>query len=304
MNRRLRVSQILNRLDSEKALSENNTVFVQDESLHPVSERPALFVYLRQLWGRRQFIWEESRGKTSTSHRDMLLGRAWNVLNPLLDAAMYGVIFGFMLNTSKGIENFIGYLVLGLIFFGFMSKGMSGAGGLIQANKSFIGSFSFPRASLVVSFALRSFLENIVPGLVAIVFGLALQWRTGFEWTIVAVVPLFVMIHIFSCGISFLVARLTAFIPDFRAFIKVLVRAWFYSSGIFFSLDRLTTNTTIQEILMLNPAFQFLKAVRGSVLYGSFPSFAQWAYLLVWSIGLFTIGLFFFWRAEARYINV
>lgn len=304
MERRSLVSQTLKRRDTEQALSDNYTIFVQDEDLYPVSIRPRLKDYIRQLWSRRQFIWEDARGKTSTSNRDMLLGRMWNILNPLLDAAMYGVIFGFMLNTSKGIENFIGYLVIGLIFFGFMSKGMSGAGGLIQANKNFISSFSFPRASLVVSFSLRNFLQNILPALVAISFGLILQWRIGFEWTIVAAVPLFLLIHIFSCGVSFIVARVTAFIPDFRALIKILVRAWFYSSGIFFSLDRLTTNTSIQELLMLNPAYQFLDAIRGAVLYGDFPSVMQWGYLTLWSAGLLIVGLVFFWQAEARYINV
>ncbi|MGP5729493.1 ABC transporter permease [Corynebacterium casei] len=304
MSRQLRVSQILKRLDSEKELTKSNTVFVQDEDLQSVSQRPSLLEYIRLIWGRRQFIWEDARGKTSTNNRDMLLGRAWNILGPLLDAAMYGVVFGFLLKTSRGIENFIGYLVIGVIFFGFMSKSMTGAGGLVQANKSFIRSFLFPRASLVFSFSLRSFLQNILPAIVAVAFGLVLQWRTGFEWTLIAVVPLYVLIHIFGCGITLCVARITAFIPDFRAFFKVIVRAWFYSSGVFFSLDRLTTDSAIQDVLMLNPAFQFLKAVRDSVLYGSFPPLSQWIYLTLWSVGLFVLGMCFFWQAEERYINV
>ena len=300
----MRVLHILDRLSSEKALTNNRTVFVQDYELQSVSRRPRIFNYVSQLWDRRQYIWEDARGKTSTNHTDMLLGRAWNILGPLLDAAMYGVVFGFLLNTSRGIENFIGYLVIGVIFFGFISKSMTGAGGLIQGNKNFIRSFSFPRASLVFSFNLRSFLQNILPAIVAVVFGLALQWKTGLSWTIVAVVPLFLLIHIFGCGVSFCVARITAFVPDFRSFFKVIVRAWFYSSGVFFSLDRLTTDASIQEILMLNPAFQFLDAIRNGVLYGQYPGVAQWVYLLCWSIGMFIIGLVFFWRAEERYINV
>ena len=234
----------------------------------------------------------------------MLLGRAWEILDPLLNAAMYGIIFGLLMRTSHGIENFVGYLIIGLVFFGYLSAGLNGGSGLIQSSKAMINSFTFPRAALAFSVTSKNFIANLRPAIVSILFALLFQLDNFWHWSIICVVPLYMLMHVFACGVTLIVARLTAFVPDLRALIRFVVRAWFYTSGIFFSVDRFATGPISSAALKLNPAYQFLDAVRGSVLYGDFPPINQWLYLLAVSLGIITVGLVFFWRAEARYINV
>ncbi|WP_070743400.1 ABC transporter permease [Corynebacterium sp. HMSC074C01] len=279
-------------------------MIIDDAGLRPVSFRPPLLNYLKDIWQRRHFIWEEAKGKSSTNNRDMLLGRAWNILNPLLNSAMYGIIFGLLLQTSRGIENFIGYLVIGVIFFGFMRQGLNGGAGLIQSSRGLVSSFNFPRAALAFSLTVRNMLQNVVPAVVAIAFGLAFQYPNVFNLGLFLVIPVFILMHIFACGLSLVVARLTAFVPDLRAILTFVSRAWFYSSGVFFSIDRFITNDTAQKILELNPAFHFLQAVRGLALYGEFPSLLVWSYMTLSSFAMLLFGIVFFWRAEARYSSV
>ena len=290
--------------ESVKREPDRKLLIVDDTALRPVSFRPPLKDYLEDLWNRRHFIWEEAKGKSSTNNRDMILGRAWNVLSPLLNSAMYGVIFGLLLKTSRGIDNFIGYLIIGLVFFGFMSQGLNGGAGLIQSSKGLVSSFKFPRAALAFSLTTKNFLQNITPALVAIFFGLAFQFPDVLKPSALLVVPIFILMHVFSCGLSLVVARMTAFIPDLKALLTFVSRAWFYTSGVFFSIDRFTSNATVQAILELNPAFHFLQSVRGVVLYSEMPSLKIWAYMIASAFGMLTIGIIFFWRAEARYSNV
>ena len=279
-------------------------VHIDSVGLHPVSFRPRFTRYLSDLWGRRYFIWEEAKGKSSTTNRELILGRAWNVINPLLNSAMYGLIFGLLLKTSRGIENFIGYLIIGLVFFGFMRQGLTAGAGLIQSSRGLVSSFSFPRAALAVSVTTKNFLQNITPGLVAICFGLAFQFPDVVKPTAILVVPLYFLIHLFACGLTLIVARMTAFIPDLKSLLNLVSRAWFYTSGVFFSFDRFTTNASVQQVLELNPAFQYLKAVRGVVLYGEVPTLKAWAYMASCALLCLGFGLVYFWRAEARYPNV
>ena len=41
------------------------------------------------------------------------------MLTPLINAAVYYLIFGVILNTSGGVDNFIAYLCTGLFIFSF-----------------------------------------------------------------------------------------------------------------------------------------------------------------------------------------
>lgn len=289
------------RLSSDR---EKPTVIIRADKLRPLHSRPKFFSYLAQIWTRRHFIIADARGRSFQSQRDMLLGRFWLILSPLLDVAMYGALFGLLLKTSRGIENFTGYLIIGVIFFGFLQGGLTGGSGMIKESRSMISAFSFPRASIPIARVTRQFLDNSLPALVALIAALTFQWGKPPGWEMLLVIPLYVLIHVFSLGLILIVARLTAFIPDLRSLIPVAGRAWFYISGVFFSVERFATNPTVQDIMMANPAYQFLQAIRSVVLYQTIPSWEVWIALCAWSFGLLIIGLVYFWQAEERYVNV
>ena len=42
------------------------------------------------------------------------LGQLWQVLTPLLNAAVYYLIFGIILDTSRGVPNFPAFLITGI----------------------------------------------------------------------------------------------------------------------------------------------------------------------------------------------
>ena len=81
--------------------------------LSPIGVRPPLDQYLQELWGRRHFIWMDSRHRLATKHARNRLGRIWLVLRPVLDAALYFVVFGLIIGARGGIENFAAYVVVG-----------------------------------------------------------------------------------------------------------------------------------------------------------------------------------------------
>ncbi|AJE66425.1 ABC transporter permease [Corynebacterium glutamicum] len=289
---------------ADQFLGDKSAIIVDSSNLHPLHSRPKFNIYLAQIWNRRHFIFADARGRSFESPRDMLLGRLWLVLSPLLDVAMYGLLFGLLLKTSRGVENFIGFLIIGVIFFGFIQGGLTTGSGMIKESRSMIAAFSFPRASIPIARIARQFLNNSLPALVALIAALAFQWGTPPGWEMLLVLPIYVLIHIFGLGLALIVARLTAFFPDLKSLIPVAGRAWFYVSGVFFSIERFATNPTIQEIMILNPAYRFIQAVRSVVLYQTIPPYDTWLILCAWSFGLVAIGLIYFWQAEERYVNV
>ena len=282
---------------------QQNIIEVDDTYLRRLSARPGLGKYLAQLWQRRHFIWAEARNKAFSRGRDMYLGRAWIVLQPILDTAIYILVFGVVLNISKNIDYFIGYLVIGVIFFGFITRGINSGAGLIQNSKGMISSFSFPKAALPISLTAKQLLDNVAPAIVGLLIAFLYHGLTP-NFAILTVPIFFVMIHLFALGAMMIVARITAFIPDLRALVSTFTRGLFFVSGVFFDIYRFDSNETIQSIMLANPAYQFLTAVREATIYQTVPPLGRWLYLAAWTFGLLIIGLVFFWEAEERYARV
>jgi len=279
-------------------------VAVDMAGMRRLNVRPSLSTYVVDLWRRRHFIVTDARFRAFRTAKSYRLWRFWLLAQPLLDAAMYGFIFGFLLKTSRGIDNFLGYLVLGVTFFALLTGWVNGGSSLLQTSKNLMQAFAFPRAAIVFSQSLRYMIDNIPSLIVGVVFALAAQWGKPISWTIIWVVPLTGLMWVFGTGLMFIVARITGFIPDAKVLINLAVRAWFFSSGVFFSLDRFAHTPTLYRIFQLNPGHLFLEALRDSVLYASSPDPKTWAYLCGCSFGTFIVGFLFFWRAEARYVNV
>lgn len=279
-------------------------VLVDDSNLRSQDARLPLHKYIVALWGRRHFTRVEAHTKAFKAGQNMFLGQLWLVLNPILQVAVYAFIFGVVLQVSRGIDNFIGFLIIGVIFFGFITSGLTTGSTLIKSSRSMISSFKFPRAAVVFSSGLRSFLDNLIPACVAVIGAILFQLDQPLHWTIVFVVPLYLMVHMFMTGLMFFTARAVAFVPDLKAVVNIVTRGLFFLSGVFFSIERFDFNPVIQQIMIANPIYQFLSAVRSVVMAGHIPGWGVWGYLLLWTFATFILGFIYFWRAEEKYVHV
>lgn len=288
----------------EESEAQFTQVLVDDSGLHTLNARPPLGKYLRQLHERRYFIRAQARAQSFQTGRGMYLGRIWILLDPIIKVAVYAVVFGLILQVSRGMDNFIGFLTIGVIFFGFITTGISGGNKLIQRSKSLIGAFSFPKATLVIAKSYKAFLDHIPVAAVGIVGALLFQLGKPIGWEILMVFPVYLLVHIFGMGATFIGARLTAFIPDFSSLVNVINRALFFMSGVFFPLERFATIPVLREIMLLNPVYHYLEVARLAVLESAIAPWSSWAYITAWSLGILILGFLFFWRAEAKYASV
>ncbi len=275
---------------------------VSSEGLVPVGRRTSLSSYLAALWNRRHFIIAESRAKMSSSTRKNLLGYGWLFLNPLLSVLAFWFIFGFILQTSRGVPNFLGFLVVGVFFFGYTGKCMNGGTGAIRSGASMIKGFQFPRAALPISTVVRNFLDFMPTLLVMVIVLAVVPPLEVITWRILLVIPVIVLQTIFNVGLACFLARLGHKIPDLTNFMSIVSRFWLYGSGVFFSIeDRLGKHPALLEAMQYNPMHAYLTLVRNSLLYGVDSDPKMWIVGTVWAFGLLIFGFLFFWRGEENY---
>jgi len=280
---------------------ETRTEVVDGSQLGPVTVRPPLGEYLAKLWERRHFIRADARAKVVAGSRGTLLGTAWLVLRPVLDAAVYLVIFGLVLNSDRGIENFLGYLVIGTFMFQFTVRCLTAGAMSLLGGKALMKAFAFPRAALPVSTVVRETMSYVpvLATMVVVLFLLPEPPVVSWRWVLV---PLVVALQVLmGLGLALLVARPTARVPDLQHIIGFFSRFWLYGSAVFFSYERFIKHPVALEAIQLNPMFRVLEITRDCLLYGVTPEADAWIILSAWSVGLVLVGMVVFWRGEERY---
>lgn len=274
---------------------------VLDWRLKPVFTRPTLRQYVKDIWGRRRFIWADARGRAHQSTRGTFLGKVWLILSPFLNSMVFYIVFGLLLQTSRGIPNFLGYLVVGYNFFRIYQNALTRAGGILPGGRNLIRAYTFPKASLVVAWVLRAFFDFLPVLGATLLFVVLVPPHTMPTWRWWLLIPTILIAFLFVQGLAFFTAAMTSVLPDLKFIWPLIGRFWFYTSGIFFSIDRFAALPQVMAIMEANPGYVFLSISRDLVVYGVTPSLSQWAYFTAWSVLMFLLGLIVFWMFEERH---
>lgn len=279
----------------------SEAIVVSTDELHLIGARVSLGGYLKGLWRRRHFIVAESRAKAYGSIKNTFLGKIWLILDPFLNAGVYYVIFAVLLGLDRGIENFVGYLVVGTAFFAFLSKQLGGGAGIISGGQNLIRAFTFPRAALVFSFTLRTIIDFVPTILATIVFIIIMPPHAlpALAWLLFPLV--FAIAVPFGMGLAFIAATLTTLVSDLKFIWPLITRFWFYGSGVFWSVDMFAAGSTAQTVMMINPGWIFLELCRETLVYAQVPELTLWLQFAAWSAVIFLIGFAMFWLNEDKF---
>ena len=271
------------------------------DHLTPVSGRPPFREYLTQLLERRHFITMQAWSQSTTQHRGMLLGNLWLVIAPAIDGLIYFLIFGLILRADRGIENFFGFLVIGIFLFTYTTRSVNTASSSIHSNRGLIRAFTFPRAVLPVAAVLRETFA-MLPVLMALAVLLFVVPPHAHVTPMWALVPLvFVMHAAFNLGFGLALARVATIFPDTRQLIPYGLRLWFYGSGVMFAVERFDAIPWLGQVVRANPMYQALTMYRDLLLEGIMPEPLAWGSFALWAGGALLVGAVFFWRGEVSY---
>lgn len=271
------------------------------KGLTRVGARPPLTDYLVSLWSYRQFVLYDAKARVQSANRRDRLGSAWLLLDPLLNGLGYLIIFGLILNSSRGIENFLGYLIIGIFLFQLTTRSVVSTSRIISSNQNVIQAFNFPRATLALAVNIREFIANIPVVLMMLLLIIAIPPIEEITWLWVLILPVIVLQVVFNLGLGMLLAPMVAKANDLVHVISFVMRFWMFASCVMFSISRYEQWPAVLAVVEGNPMYIILTMVRDCLLYAQAPPWQDWAALFAWSLGSLCIGMFFFWRGEETY---
>jgi teichoic acid transport system permease protein len=260
--------------------------------------RQPVLAYLRSMWARRDFAIALAKNDLRSRHMNSALGQAWYLMNPALNIAIYFLIFGVVLNARRGVESYVSFLVIGVMFFRLTQNAVINCASCITKNTGLIRSIQFPRALIPVSVLIEATLQFIpsilLIALVTVVDADAPMWNwLGIPLILAATVTI-------SLGLGLVAARIGAFLTDLQQLLPHFFRIMLYVSGVLFAVDDRIENETIRRLFVLNPFYDIIEGARWAFM-GRPLSGGVAVGLVVWSIGSLVAGLLLFKRGEHRY---
>lgn len=277
---------------------------VARDNLHDVVVRPSSSTYLSQLWSLRQFMFELPKAELKARNLDTVLGNIWFLLDPAIQIATYYLIFGLLLNTSRGVSNFLVYLGFGVFLFRMIRQSVIGGGRSLVRSQGLIRSIRFPRAILPISAVLSELLAVWPAVLLAYIIALATGETPGWDWLLV--VPIVLWMSTFSLGCALVAARATDRFRDLEQILPHLFRIVFYLSAVLYAVDKFiadpSTRQTMLNLFAINPIYSLLQLARWPVLPQDVTVNAWvWASAVGWTVFFLVFGFAYFRRAEHVY---
>ncbi|MDL5201904.1 ABC transporter permease [Streptomyces sp. ALI-76-A] len=269
--------------------------------------RPSLPEYVRELWARRHFITAFSTAKLTSQYSQAKLGQVWQVMTPLLNAAVYFFIFGVLLGTKKGVPDYIPFLVTGVFIWTFTQSSIMAGTRAISGNLGLVRALHFPRAALPISFCLQQLQQLMFSMSALVVILLCFGVPVAASWLLA--IPALVLQFTFNAGVSMILARLGAKTPDIAQLMPFVLRTWMYVSGVMWSIDHLLSKhgdlpSWVAPVLQANPAAVYIDLMRFALIdsfkAGRLPQHV-WLLATGWALLAGVGGFIYFWKAEETY---
>ncbi|WP_055600460.1 ABC transporter permease [Streptomyces aureus] len=268
--------------------------------------RPGLFEYVRELWSRRHFILAFSSAKLTAQYSQAKLGQVWQVATPLLNALVYYLIFGLILDAGRGMTKdvYIPFLVTGIFVFTFTQSSVMAGVRAISGNLGLVRALHFPRASLPISFSLQQLQQLLFSMIVLVAIAVAFGSYPSARWLLL--LPALFLQFVFNVGLAMIMARMGSKTPDLAQLMPFVMRTWMYASGVMFSIQTMLADKPawIADILMYNPAAIYMDLIRFALIDGygaeNLPAHV-WMTALAWALVFGIGGFVYFWKAEERY---
>ena len=106
--------------------------------LFAVGRVSPLGTYLQDLWHRRDYLLRVPIEDLRVQHAHTLLGNLWLLLNPVLQVAVYLLVFGVLIELDRGVDDYLAFLTVGVFIFHQAQRTVTAGARSVVANVGLI----------------------------------------------------------------------------------------------------------------------------------------------------------------------
>lgn len=254
----------------------------------------------------RELIISMTMQNFRSTYQASYLGIAWQFISPLIMLSLFYFVFGVILGgkfSNSAIESPLEYalaLFVGLSFFNFLSQNINTAPSLMLSNQVYIKNLSFPLEVICITSVLNSIFTLFINLMITTI--LLLFTHQGLCFSSILTVFYLVCIFLMAMGFSWGLSALAVFLRDITALTSPLTLVLMFMCPIFYPASMVPSK--LKWVIAANPVAVIIENVRGSLLYGVWPSTRSMAYVFLVSLCIAIIGYSSFMRSKDSFADV
>ena len=231
---------------------------------------------IRELFDYRTMLATMVRKELVTRYKGSVLGFLWAFVNPLLQLAVYSVVFSSIMRVD--VDKYYIYLFVAFIPWFFLSTCLGGGANCVVESANLVKKIYFPRMVIPLSTVTAGFVNLCLS--MAVVLGAVLFSGIGLSACCLLLPGIMALEYLLALGFLLIFSALNVYLRDLRHMLEILMMAWFYATPIVYTPDMAPEGW--RWALSLNPMTGLVEAYRDLLYYQRLPDISH----LLWPFGL------------------
>ncbi|WP_225411343.1 ABC transporter permease [Stigmatella hybrida] len=185
---------------------------------------------LRELYQYRGLLLSLTQRELKARYRGSVLGFLWTFLNPMLQMAVYTLLFSVYMRQN--IEHYPYFMFVGLLPWIWFSSSIGAGASAISDRRDLLTKVRFPAQVLPAAVVVTNLCNFMLSVPLLIVFGLVLgRWPS---WHLLFF-PAVVLIQLcVTMGLAYLISAINVTFRDLQQIVVNLLTMWFFVTPIFY----------------------------------------------------------------------
>ncbi len=263
---------------------------------------------LRELWDYRELLYFLIWRDVKIKYKQTAIGVVWVVLQPLLVAGLFAVIFGRYVHLPTNGVPYLLFTFAALLPWLLFQNALTTSTKSIVENQALVTKVYVPRLLIPIAPVLAGIIDFLV-GSVILVALVIMYWIRGdlppgaLGWGLLTL-PFFLLFAIVtSVAVTLWLSALNVRYRDVQYTVPFLSQAWFFATPVIYGA--LVFPLSVRPWLGLNPMAGVVQGFRWA-LFGD--TIAQVGHLMLLSFGVTTLlligGIEYFRRVERSFADV
>ena len=266
--------------------------------------RPWLDLRLGELWHARDLILLFVRRDFVATYKQTVLGPLWYLIQPLLTALTFTVIFGRVARLpTDGLPPFLFYMA-GTVIWSYFAACLTKTSATFTANAGLFGKVYFPRLAVPISIMISNLITF------AIQLGLFLGF-VAWYWAVgapirpnagILLLPLLLLMMAgLGLGFGIIVSSLTTRYRDLAHLVTFGVQLLMYATPVIYPVSSIPER--YRPLIQANPLAPVVEAFRTAFLGAGTVSTAGLLYSAGFTLAVLVAGLLLFNRVEQTFMD-
>ena len=214
----------------------------------------------KNLYDYRELLKTNVKKDIRGKYKGSFLGVLWSFLNPLLMVAVYAIVFPYIMRIKT--DNYLQYLICGVIPWNFFTTVMGLGMGSIKNNAGVIKKVYFPREIIPISVVTGEAVNFLISTI--IILGFVIFSGMGLSRFMIFYPLIFITQYLVILAISLIISSVCVYLRDLQHFIGIALQLLFYAAPIVYAPSSIPAE--YQWILKYNPMTYIINAYR-SIFY-------------------------------------